>query len=317
MTIRPLKIQEVEKLTVVVITDNYYDAVRPQPAIGQRFRAAPGALIHAEHGLSYFIETGVNGKSSAFMFDYGLDPQGVINNMGLLDIDLGRVDALGLSHGHFDHWGGLTGILRQNRSKMRKGIPLYVGDETFAHRFSLRPGTREPQDIGQLRREEVEEFGTVKIVEVRDPVEVITGCYYTGNIERVTDYEKVPPGLLIERNGELEHDLFKGEQAVVCSLKGKGLVILSGCAHAGIVNTVKHAQKITGIKKVHALIGGFHLINARPEIIQRTVADIKAIGPDYIVPAHCTGFEAATLFAREMPNQFILNTAGTKYVMTS
>jgi len=313
----PLKIQEVEKLTVVVITDNYYDSVRPQPSIGQRFRAEPGTSIHAEHGLSYFIETVVNGKSSAFMFDYGLDPHGVINNMGLLDVDLSRVDALGLSHGHFDHWGGLAGILKQNRSKMRKDTPLYVGDETFAHRFSIRPGTHEPIDIGQLRREEVESFGTVNIVGISNPVEVIPGCYYTGNIERVTDYEKVPPGLLIERNGELEHDLFEGEQAAVFSLKGKGLVILSGCAHAGIVNTVKHAQKVTGIKKVHAVIGGFHLVNVKPEIIQRTVADIKAIGPDYIIPAHCTGFEAVTLFAREMPNQFILNTAGTKYVMTS
>jgi 7,8-dihydropterin-6-yl-methyl-4-(beta-D-ribofuranosyl)aminobenzene 5'-phosphate synthase len=317
VTTKPLKIQEVEKLTVVVITDNYYDSVRPQPAIGQRFGAAPGASIHAEHGLSYFIETVVNGASSAFMFDYGLDPHGVINNMGLLDVDLSRVDALGLSHGHFDHWGGLAGILRQNQSKMRKGTPLYMGNEIFAHRFSLRPGIHEPHDIGQLRKEEIESFGTVNIVEISDPVEVIPGCYYTGNIERVTDYEKVPEGLLIERNGELEHDLFEGEQAVVFSLKGKGLVILSGCAHAGIVNTVKHAQKITGIKKVHAVIGGFHLVNVKPEIIRRTVADIKTIGPDYIVPAHCTGLEAVMAFIREMPDQFILSTAGTKYVMTS
>ena len=98
--------------------------------------------------------------------------------------------------------------------------------------------------------------------------------------------------------------------------KGKGLVVLSGCAHRGIVNTVKHAQRMTGTDKVHAIIGGFHLTGAKPEIIQKTIADIKAIKPDYIVPTHCTGFEAISEFAREMPDQFILNTAGTRYIIS-
>jgi 7,8-dihydropterin-6-yl-methyl-4-(beta-D-ribofuranosyl)aminobenzene 5'-phosphate synthase len=101
------------------------------------------------------------------------------------------------------------------------------------------------------------------------------------------------------------------------NIKGKGLVVISGCAHRGIVNTVKHAQKISGIDKVHVVIGGFHLTNAKPELIQKTVADIKIIKPDYIVPAHCTGFEAISEFARQMPDQFILNTAGTRYIITS
>jgi 7,8-dihydropterin-6-yl-methyl-4-(beta-D-ribofuranosyl)aminobenzene 5'-phosphate synthase len=93
----------------------------------------------------------------------------------------------------------------------------------------------------------------------------------------------------------------------VLNAKGKGLVVLSGCAHQGIVNTVKHAQKMTGIEKVHAIVGGFHLTGAKPELIQKTIADIKTIRPDYIVPTHCTGFEAITAFARELPDQFILN----------
>ena len=109
---------------------------------------------------------------------------------------------------------------------------------------------------------------------------------------------------------------FIGEQSIVLNAKGKGLVVLSGCSHRGIVNIVKHAQKMTGIEKVHAIIGGFHLTNAKPELIQKTIADIKTIRPDYIVPTHCTGFEAITAFAREMPDQFILNTAGTKYTMS-
>jgi hypothetical protein len=111
-------------------------------------------------------------------------------------------------------------------------------------------------------------------------------------LARVTEYEKVPPSLLIKRGAQPEPDDFRGEQALFFNVKGKGLVVLSGCAHAGIVNTVKHAQKVSGIEKLHAVMGGFHLINAKAEVIQKTVADIKSVKPDFVVPTHCTGFEA-------------------------
>jgi 7,8-dihydropterin-6-yl-methyl-4-(beta-D-ribofuranosyl)aminobenzene 5'-phosphate synthase len=255
------------------------------------------------------------------MFDYGLDFQGVGKNMELLDIDVKRVEALGISHGHFDHWGNLIAILKYNRTKIRKGIPLYVGEETFSQRFAkLPPGPFEVSgliDLEQLRRDEIESLGTVKIIEVKDPTLIVPGAYLTGNIERVTEYEKGSPILLIKRGDKMELDLFMGEQALVFNVKGKGLVVVSSCAHAGIVNTVKHAQKMTGIDKVHAIIGGFHLSGAKPEVIQRTIADIKAVTPEYIVPMHCTGFEAVTAFQREMPGQFIINTAGTRYIFTA
>lgn len=104
---------------------------------------------------------------------------------------------------------------------------------------------------------------------------------------------------------------------MVFNLKNRGLVVLSACAHSGIVNTVRHAQKLTGVEKVYAVMGGFHLINAKPDIIKRTVADIRKTKPEIVVPAHCTGFEAVTLFAKEMPDQFILNTAGTRYTFSA
>jgi 7,8-dihydropterin-6-yl-methyl-4-(beta-D-ribofuranosyl)aminobenzene 5'-phosphate synthase len=120
---------------------------------------------------------------------------------------------------------------------------------------------------------------------VKTPCAIVPGVYFTGNIERVTAHEKVPQTLLIKRGEKLEPDIFPGEQALFFKVKGKGLVVLSGCAHAGIVNTVKQAQKIAGTEQIHAIMGGFHLINAKPEIIQSTVADIKAMQPDMIVPA--------------------------------
>lgn len=309
-------INEVDKVTIWVLADNYYDALRPDSKITKRYRVIPGKSIHAEHGLSYYIETVTDGKTSACMFDYGLDPVGVMNNVTLLGLDLGKADAFSLSHGHYDHYSSAIDILKQNQSRISGGTPFYVGDEAFAHRYGLRPGRTEPDDLGQLRKEDIEALG-LKVVEVKKPFEIIPGAYFTGNIERVTTYEKVPPTLLINRGEKPEPDDFRGEQALFFNVKGKGLVVLSGCAHAGIVNTVKQAQKIAGIDKVHAILGGCHLVNAKPEIIQNTVADIKAMKPDYIIPTHCTGFEAIVAFSKEMPSEFILNTTGTQYNFAS
>ncbi len=305
-------VTEVDKLTIWVLTDNYYDTNRRESKITQRYRVVPGKSIHAEHGLSYYVETVINGKASVCMFDYGLDPLGVMNNITLLGLDIGKTGAFSLSHGHYDHFTGAVSILKQNHSLIAGGTPFYVGDEAFARRYSLRPGRSEYDDLGQLNREAIEALG-LKIVEVKNPTQIIPGAYFTGNIERVTAYEKVAPNYLIKRGEKQERDDFRGEQALFFNVKGKGLVVLSGCAHVGIVNTVKHAQKVSDTDKIHAVMGGFHLINTKPEVIQNTVADIKAMKPEYIIPTHCTGFEAMVSFSREMPNEFILNTAGTKY----
>jgi 7,8-dihydropterin-6-yl-methyl-4-(beta-D-ribofuranosyl)aminobenzene 5'-phosphate synthase len=309
-------ITEVDQLTIWVLTDNYFDTLRPDDQITRRFRVVPGKSIHAEHGLAYFIETVVDGKAVSCMFDYGLDPQGVMNNLSLLGLELGKAKAFSLSHGHFDHFMAAVEILKRNRERIVEGTPFYVGEEAFYRRYSLRPGTDVAMDIGQLTKADVEALG-LEVKEVRTPTQIIPGGYFTGNIERVTDYEKVPPGLLIQRGEKPEPDDFRGEQAFFFNLKGKGLVVLSGCAHAGIVNTVRQAQKVSGIRRIHAVMGGFHLVNAKPEIIQRTVSDIKELKPEYIVPTHCTGFEAITSFAKEMPGEFILNTAGTRYTFTA
>ena len=306
------RIAEVDKLTIWVVTDNYYDALRPDTKIAKRYRAAPGKSIHAEHGLAFYVETIVNGKVSTCMFDYGLDSTGVMNNLALLGLDLAKVNAFALSHGHFDHWMGAVSILKHNQLRIARGTSFYVGEEAFARRYALLPGRTEPDDLGELRRDEIEALG-VKVVEVKSPAQIIPGAYLTGNIARVTAHEKVPANMLIKRTEKLEPDDFIGEQALVFNVKGRGLVVLSGCAHAGIVNTVKHAQTIAGIDKVHAVIGGFHLINAKPEIIHNTVADIKAMKPDHIVPIHCTGFEAIVGFSKEMPDELTMNTAGSKY----
>jgi 7,8-dihydropterin-6-yl-methyl-4-(beta-D-ribofuranosyl)aminobenzene 5'-phosphate synthase len=308
---------EAEKIIITVITDNLADMIRPSYKIAKR-HMGPSILesaLHAEHGLAYQIETVVNGESHSCLFDFGVDPQGVMRNMKLLNIDFAKVDALGLSHDHFDHQAALIEILKAKKEEFRKGIPLYVGEQCFVGTFARIP-TGQIISLLALKREDIEGLGFVKIVEIKGPTPIIPGAYLPGRVEQVTDYEKLQPMFVAKKGNEYVQETFPGEQAVILNAKGKGLVVLSSCAHRGIVNTVKHAQKMTGIEKVYLVMGGFHLTGAKPEVIQKTIADIKAINPEYIVPTHCTGFEAISAFAKEMPDRFILNTAGTKYIIT-
>jgi 7,8-dihydropterin-6-yl-methyl-4-(beta-D-ribofuranosyl)aminobenzene 5'-phosphate synthase len=313
----PAKTEEAEKVVVTVVTDNYTEALRPHDKIARRPEGTSTVLdviLHAEHGLAYHIETVVNGQSHTILFDFGTDYQGIRRNIGLLNIDLKNIEALVLSHDHFDHQAALIGLLQENKTVITPGIPFYVGVHFFSGSYFRISGDLVASLLA-LKREDIENLDLVNIVESSLPTQIIPGAYLIGHIDQITDYEKIPPYFLTKREGQLVHDDFIGEQAIVMNVKDKGLVVISGCAHRGIVNTVKQAQKITGINKVHAIIGGFHLTGARPETIQRTIADIKAFYPDYIAPFHCTGFEAITAFSREMPEQFILNTSGTRYIM--
>ena len=161
--------------------------------------------------------------------------------MELLNINFERLEALGLSHSHYDHFGSLLAILKSKKEKIPQGIPFYVGEETFLERVGKLPnGTI--FTTGYLKREDIESLGFVKIVEIKGPTPIVPGTYLTGKIEMVTEYEK-GGDFLVKRGDKVERDDIKGEQSLVFNAKGKGLVVLSGCAHRGIVNTVKHAKR--------------------------------------------------------------------------
>jgi 7,8-dihydropterin-6-yl-methyl-4-(beta-D-ribofuranosyl)aminobenzene 5'-phosphate synthase len=312
-----VKIPEAEKIVITVITDNYAEMTRPNEKMATRPAGTSSILegaFHAEHGLAYHVETTVGGQSHSFLFDFATDFQGVKKNIDLLKIDLRKIEALALSHDHFDHQAALIELLMAKKAEIPQGTPFYVGEQFFVGTFARRPDGQVISLLA-LKREEIEGLGLVRIAEIKTPTPIVPGAHLTGKIEQVTDYEKVPPMFVAKKGDQFVQEDFIGEQAVVLNAKGKGLVVLSGCAHRGIVNTVQHAQKMTGIERVYAIVGGFHLTGAKPELIQRTIADIKTIRPDCIVPTHCTGFEAISAFAREMPDQFILNTAGTRYTI--
>ncbi len=228
-----------------------------------------------------------------------------------MKIDLGKVEALILSHGHFDHFFALDKIL----NSIPKGIPLILHPEAFLNRrLNIAPlGIQVP--LPPLPENSLKEAG-IEIRKIKeDSVLASNRVLVLGEVERVIEFEKGFPWAEAEVNGSWVKDPFPDDRGVAVQVKNKGLVVIGGCSHAGIINTVKHAQKITGGTKVYAVLGGFHLTGAIFDpIIKPTIEEMKKISPQFVVPTHCTGWKAINEFAREMPEQFLLNSVGTTYI---
>jgi 7,8-dihydropterin-6-yl-methyl-4-(beta-D-ribofuranosyl)aminobenzene 5'-phosphate synthase len=242
------------------------------------------ADLTAKHGLSFLVETTSAGSSSRILMDAGPPPDIALNNANLLKVDFRNLDAIVISHGHYDHAGGLLGILRW----IRRPTPVIVHPLAFAPKFSVRPDLK---FIGpDFDQRSVRDARGVLLL-ARNPVPVATGVITTGEVSRETDFEKVE-GFWTVKDQRFVQDQMTDDQALLINLREKGLVIISGCAHSGIVNTVRHAQKTVGTKNIHAIIGGCHLENADDTRIQATLDELLKIQPNRLYPCHCTGPKA-------------------------
>jgi len=186
-----VKIPESEKIVITVITDNLADLTLPHYKIARRHMGTTSILeaaLHAEHGLAYQIETVVNGQSHYCLFDFATDPYGVMRNMKLLKVDFAKIEALGLSHDHFDHQAAMVEILKAKKGEFRKELPFYVGEQFFVGTYSRRPNGKIVSLLA-LKREDIDRFGFVKVVEIKTPTPIIPGAYLPGRVEQVTDYE--------------------------------------------------------------------------------------------------------------------------------
>jgi 7,8-dihydropterin-6-yl-methyl-4-(beta-D-ribofuranosyl)aminobenzene 5'-phosphate synthase len=213
-----------------------------------------------------------------------------------------------------DHTGSLHAILE----KISDPIPLVVHPDAFQYpRFFEQKDGSKKRFPRTLVRSDLEERN-VKILESRTPTPILDeSILVTGEVERTTEFEKGMPNALLEMDGRLEPDPIKDDQALVMNLKQKGLVVISGCSHAGIINTVLYAKKLTGVEKVYAVLGGFHLSGAFYEkILEQTIDKLKALSPAVVVPMHCTGRKAMELFSREFPSSFVLNSVGSKIALS-
>ncbi len=311
-----LNIREADRLEVTILMDNYTDMlVTENTCICKRPQLPLPQILLAEHGLSCLIKVCAENEEHIVLMDAAVTPTCLFNNAKLLKADLGRIEAVVLSHGHPDHFLGLVELLKFVSKEQNKKVPLFLHPDSFLERRMNIPAIEHPVTMPALNEDDLKEAGA-DLVKSEKALLVAGGLIYTtGEVERTTVFEKGFPWAEAKLDGNWVTDPFRDDQGLVVKLKGKGIVVISGCAHAGIINTVEYAKKIAGTNKVHAVLGGFHLTGRIFDpIIQPTIHEMRRIKPDYVIPMHCTGWKAINRFAEEMPEQFLLNTVGTTYV---
>jgi 7,8-dihydropterin-6-yl-methyl-4-(beta-D-ribofuranosyl)aminobenzene 5'-phosphate synthase len=307
-----LNLREADRLEVTILADNYTDLLLLQSTeVVKRLRVPPPQAPLAEHGLSCLLKVYVGSEEHAVLMDAGISATCLFHNAGLLKVDLSQVESVVLSHGHFDHFGGLLELL----NRVTKGIPLVLHPDAFLQRRLNAPAIGRPVGMPTLDEEALKETGAM-LQQTKGAFALASNLVLvTGEVERVTDFERGFPWAEAKIDSDWVVDPFHDDQGVAVKVKGRGLVVIGGCSHAGIINTVKHAQKVARTDAVHAVLGGFHLSGPVFEpIIGPTIEEMKKIGPDYVVPMHCTGWRAINQFAKEMPGEFLLNSVGTTYV---
>ena len=310
-----LRLQTIDSLDITILIDNTIDILLPSTAHVNRppltWDWSRKPQLRAEHGYSLLFTIRKKGTTRTILYDAGLAPDTLIHNLAVLGIHLTELDAIVLSHGHADHHGGLLGIIH---SLGKKNLPLVLHPDAWKNRKIKFPSGQEilmpPPD-----RQALEE-NNVQIIDSRAPSFLLSDqALVTGQVDRVTEYEKGFPYQYEEKdddNWELDPWIWD-DQGVVFHINGKGLVVASSCSHSGVVNVLRNAQRITGIDKVHAFIGGMHLTGGIFEkIIPQTIKDLTTIQPDIIIPGHCTGWKATHLISHEMPQAYIQGSVGTQ-----
>lgn len=315
-----ITISEVEKIEILTLQDNYVDLAAGdntdviQRAVPLKDMEIKNSII-AEHGFSAVVTLTSGDKKRSALFDFGFSEHGAAYNADALGVDLSTIESLALSHGHFDHSGGLKAMVRKIG---KPGIEMAVHPEAFRHPRYIKITDDFKIKFPAFTREDTAAAG-VTIVETKDPYPLLDGdVLFLGEIPRTTDFEKGIPNMYYQDNGEEKWDDLVDDTAIAANVKGKGLVVLSGCAHSGIINTVKYAQDVSGIDEVFVVMGGFHLTGPdMAPVIEPTIASFKEINPTYIVPTHCTGRKAILEIEKEMPDCFLVNMAGTKLTFTA
>ena len=254
-----------------------------------------------EWGLSILVETG----GLKILFDTGQSIS-ASHNADILGIELGKIDKIVLSHGHHDHTGGLKQVLR----RIRREIEIIAHPDIWAVKHSLRQGEEEKYIGIPFHRQTLESLGA-RFNLTKEPVRISDNIITTGEIPMVTDYEEIEPYLVIKEKDAFKPDKLLDDQALIIKTRA-GLVVVLGCAHRGIINTLYHARKLTRVDKIHMVVGGCHLMDASEERVWLTIAALKELGVQRIGVSHCTGLPAAAIMEREFGDRFFFNVAGTR-----
>jgi 7,8-dihydropterin-6-yl-methyl-4-(beta-D-ribofuranosyl)aminobenzene 5'-phosphate synthase len=322
-----IALEPVDSVVVTTLMDNVTDMTMPDQGPARRpgrgnapSRAAAlmedghvtDALV-AEHGFSVLVTVTKAGREHRFLFDAGASPDGVVENMRRLGVDPGSIEAIVCSHGHFDHTTGLDGLIRVLG---RVNMPVLIHPHFWRRRRIALPG-RDPLEIPTTSRRALGEAG-FEVIEEQQPSFLFGGSVLvTGEVPRTTGYEPGFPPQQAWLDQRWQPDpLVLDDQALIINVAGKGLVVITGCGHAGVVNIARYAQRLTGGQALYALMGGFHLGGPLFEpLIPRVLADLAAMNPGVLVPAHCTGWRAQHAMSARFPAAFVPNTVGTSFYL--
>lgn len=331
-------VPEVDGVSVRVVTDSYHHAFEPTQTVGdvriQRVgttlsRQAPPRTLQNEWGLSLHLESARRDERRQVLIDFGFTAETLNGNLDLLGVDPARLDALVLSHGHYDHFGGLVGFLQRHEGRLKADLPFYLGGEEC---FCSREGGIGDNvgSFGVLDRAAIQR-ARLKVLFAEQPSVIAGHGFTTGRIpsdsfERVLSPTRFQVGV---RDGlgcdpaalpEVKRaatgftpDDFEHEQATVFHVKGKGLVVLTSCGHRGVVNSVRTAQRISGVQKVHAVLGGFHLAPHPPAYLRQTADALKALDPDWLIPMHCSGDPFIAVARDVLGDKVLRSSTGTRF----
>jgi 7,8-dihydropterin-6-yl-methyl-4-(beta-D-ribofuranosyl)aminobenzene 5'-phosphate synthase len=337
----PIQVPTIDKLTMRVLIDQAHDSFMRGSTVNGVVHEPPGPgrsadarnVFHNQWGLSLFLESQREQEQRAVMLDFGYTAAALVNNIGLMNVDPHKLNALIVSHGHIDHFGGLIGFLGQYRNVLPADLKLYAGGEdNFCHRMR---GANVGQlgENGVLARREIEAHKVATVL-CETPTVIADHVFTTGKIKRNSIERVLPNGFVdytskesagcdyghytaAELQGKMVPDEHVHEHATCFNIRGKGLVVISSCGHVGIVNSVRQAQEVSGIEKVHAIVGGFHLGPAPADYLKQVMAEIKKIGPDVLVPMHCSGLNFALEAMAQMPGGVITTSTGSKLTFSA
>ena len=311
----PLK--EIENVEITCLVDNTVDVLLPSTKVAHRAFLGKDWYerpLIAEHGFCAAVTIEMDGIRHRVLLDSGLDPLGAAHNADVLDFDLSLCDAVMSSHGHIDHAGGLLNIRKKMDAKRK--VPLILHEDAFRNRMvkfqdgrTISLPAPDKSLLVQTGYEIVEEHSPSTWINDRILV--------TGEIPRTNNFEKGFPIHYSELDdGSMVNDpAIKDDQAVILNIKDKGLIVLTGCGHAGIINTLDYAKELTGVDTIYVVIGGMHLTGGIFEpIIPRTVDELGRLKPGFVVPCHWSELKDMSEIVRNMPDAFMQNSVGTTYI---
>jgi 7,8-dihydropterin-6-yl-methyl-4-(beta-D-ribofuranosyl)aminobenzene 5'-phosphate synthase len=302
----------VDRAEVTVVIDNYLDLLMAGQEGVVRYQArdfGAAARLVAEHGFSALVSVERDGVRHSVLYDAGLTPDAVARNLDVLQVPIGDLRAIVISHGHADHHGGLEGLIRR---RGRSRLPLVIHPDAWRERRITFPTGGEVR-LPPPSRHDLEAEGLVVVEERAESLLLDEAVLVSGQVARVTDFETGFPIHEARHGGGWQPDpMIWDDQALVVNVRDHGLVIVSGCSHAGVINVLRHAQRLTEETRVAGLLGGLHLTGGLFEArIGPTVDALRAAQVQRVLPAHCSGWKAVHEVARAMPDAFVQCAVGT------